>query len=304
LIERSVPARPMMPRRGTTCPAQSQPTATSRGELHVNSLFVLLGIESWKPIITALILPPVPFLLAILAGARLILPRRGLGWLLIVLSVAGVWLSACTGLGRFLESFVLQVPPSLSTPRIVEIKNEAKAKSPMAIVVLGGGLEPYAPEYGVSNLAHLSLERLRYGMWLSRETGVPVAYSGGIGWAATQSAPEAEVAGRLAAQDFGRPLRWMEDKSRDTRENAAHTVPLLKRAGVTHILLVTHGWHMPRSKAAFDAVAQPNGIKVEAAPMGLASRTDRAALDWLPTGQGYNRVRNALREALGRLMGA
>ena len=78
-------------------PAQSPPTRTHRNETTVNSLFVLMGIESWKPVLTALLLPPVPFLLLTLVGARLILPRRGWGWTLIVLSVAGLWLSNCIG---------------------------------------------------------------------------------------------------------------------------------------------------------------------------------------------------------------
>src|SRR5215831_18136522 len=32
----------------------------------VNQLFVPLGIEAWKPVLTALLLPPVPFLVGIL----------------------------------------------------------------------------------------------------------------------------------------------------------------------------------------------------------------------------------------------
>src|SRR6185295_10238495 len=136
------------------------------------------------------------------------------------------------------------------------------------------------------------------------ETGLPVLFSGGAGWSQRQSASEAEVAARIAAQDFNRPLKWTEDQSRDTRENAARTIPLLKRAGVTHIMLVTHGWHMPRAKRAFDELAAPNGITVEAAPMGLGSRAEAQMLDWLPTTLGMTRSRGALREAMGRLFGA
>ncbi len=290
-----------MPRcSGTIATRHKQPERDST----VNSLFGMLGIEAWKPILTALLLPPVPLLLAMLVGARLMLPRRGLGWLLIVLSAAGIWLSACTGVGRMLERFVLHVPPPLTAERIREIKSDTGAKATTAIVVLGGGVEPFAPEYGVSNLDYQSLERLRYGLWLGRETGVPVAYSGGVGRGQTQGAAEAEVAARIAAQDFGRPLRWTEDQSRDTRENAALTAPLMQRSGITHVLLVTHGAHMPRAKRAFDEVAAERGLTVEAAPMGLASRIEVPALDWLPTALGTSRVRTALREWLGRVMGA
>jgi uncharacterized SAM-binding protein YcdF (DUF218 family) len=288
------------PVKGTIAPHYTRPPESP----DVNSLFGLLGIEAWKPLLTALLLPPVPFLVLMLIGARLILPRRGLGWTIILLSVAGMWITTTMGFARGVERFVLNVPPALTSGRIAEVRAEAKGKTSHAIVVLGGGVEPFAPEYGVSMLTSNSLERLLFGNWLSRETAVPVAFSGGPGWAQRQNVSEAEVAARIAAQELGRPLKWTEDQSRDTRENAARTIPLLKRAGVTHILLVTHGWHMPRAKRAFDELAGPNGIQVEAAPMGLASRADGQALDWLPTTLGATRARGALRECLGRLLGA
>ena len=90
----------------------------------------------------------------------------------------------------------------------------------------------------------------------------------------------------------------------DTRENAARTVPLLKQAGVTRILLVTHGWHMPRARRTFEQVAGGT-VKVQPAPMGLAAlRNDNPALDWLPTSAGYESVRTALRELIGLLVRA
>ena len=270
----------------------------------MNGLFSMLGIDAWKPIVTALLLPPAPFLLAMLVGAWMMWLRRGLGWLLVLLSVAGLWLSACTGMGRVLEHAVLHVPRPLDPHRIAELRHEAKAGPTLAIVVLGGGLEPLAPEYGMSNLAAPSLERLHYGLWLARETAAPVAFSGGVGWSQAQSMSEADVAARIATEDFKHALRWTENQSRDTRENAGRTVPLLKRAGIDHILLVTHGAHMPRAQRAFEEAAASSGIRIEAAPMGLASRIDIPALDWLPTHLGFARVRIALREWLRRIAGA
>ncbi len=269
----------------------------------MNSLFVLLGIESWKPIVTALILPPVPLLLLVLVGTRLVLPRRGWGWLVVATSVTLLWLSACTGSSRLLTQFVLHAPPALTADRIGEIKAEVLARQPIAIVVLGGGMEPFAPEYGVSNLSAASLERLRYGIWLSRQTGAPIAFSGGVGWAQPDAMPEAQIAGRIAAQDFGRPLRWIEDDSRDTRDNAGHSVALLKRSGIDHILLVTHGWHMPRAERAF-AEAAGAGMRIEAAPMGLAQGNELPVLMWIPSTAGFTDVRTVLRELLGRWVGA
>lgn len=269
----------------------------------MNSLFVSLGIESWKPFIAALLLPPVPLLLLVLIGARLLLPRRGLGWLVILISVALLWLSACTGAARFLSQVFLQQPAALGFDRVRELRADAAAKKPLAIVVLGAGSESFAPEYGVSSLQAPSLERLRYGVWLAGQTGAPIAFSGGVGWAQQGSTSEARVAAKIAADEFGRPIRWIEDESRDTRENATKTIALLKSAGINHVVLVTHGYHMKRALRAFNQAAQ-TGIRIEAAPMGLARGIEAPALEWLPSSNGFRDVRQLLRELAALSAGA
>jgi uncharacterized SAM-binding protein YcdF (DUF218 family) len=271
----------------------------------VNEIFLSLGIESWKPVLTALLLPPVPLLLLALLGARTILWRRGLGWLLVLLSVLGLWFSACGAVGEWLQQSLLSPPAALSGDRVIELRRAA-AKPGVAIVVLGGGREARAPEYGVASLSPLALERLRYGLWLSRETGAPVMYSGGLGHAAEPGATEAEVAGAIAAREFMRPLRWTESRARDTRENAQFSTAMLADQGVTQLVLVTHGWHMPRALRAFRDAAQHNGVKWEvvAAPMGLSQRVERPALRWIPSSEGFLLVRAVLREKIGWWLGA
>lgn len=270
----------------------------------MNGLLTMFGIESWKPVLGALLLPPVPFLLLVLIGARLILPRRGLGWFVILIAVTGLWLSACLGTARLVNTYAIKPPPPLSLADIASLKDEAKARKPVAIVVLGSGSEAVAPEYGVANLPPLAVERLRYGVWLSRETGIPVLFSGGIGWGQRQdSQPEAQVAARIAAQDFGRPLKWLEDTSRDTRENGIRSVAMLRNDQIQHIVLVTHGTHMPRAVEAFNAAAG-GSIRIQPAPMGLAWGVHAGALDWIPSSLGFQRVRGALHELLGRMAGA
>ena len=268
----------------------------------MNSLFASLGIESWKPVITALILPPVPLLLLVLVGARLLLPRRGLGWLVILVSVVLLWLSACTGAVRFVNQ-LLPSPPALSFDRVRELRAEVAAKKPLAIVILGAGSEPFAPEYGVSSLQYGSLERLRYGLWLAGQTGAPVAFTGGTGYAQEGSTSEAKVAAKIAAEEFGRPIRWVESQSRDTRENATMTMALLKAAGINHIILVTHGYHMARAVRAFSEAAGP-AVQIEPAPMGLAKNLQTPALEWLPSSAGFRDMRQLLRELAGSAAGA
>jgi uncharacterized SAM-binding protein YcdF (DUF218 family) len=268
----------------------------------VNSLFVSLGIESWKPVLTALILPPVPLLLLVLIGARLLLPRRGLGWLVILVSVVLLWLSTCTGAVRVVSQ-LLPSPPALSFDRVRELRAEVAARKPLAIVILGAGSEPFAPEYGVSSLQYASLERLRYGLWLAGQTGAPVAFSGGTGYAQEGATAEAKVAAKIAADEFNRPIRWLETEARDTRENAALTMAMLKPAGINHIVLVTHGYHMPRALRAFAQAAGP-GVQIEPAPMGLAKNLQTPTLEWLPSATGFRDMRLLLRELAGSAAGA
>jgi uncharacterized SAM-binding protein YcdF (DUF218 family) len=273
----------------------------------VNDLFVLLGIQSWKPILTALALPPVPWLLLMLIGARLMFWRRGVAWLVVLFGASGLWLSCTTGIGVWLERLALEPPPALSPERIGEIKRIAgTADKKVAIVVLGGGREAMAPEYGLANLKYLSLQRLHYGIWLSHQTGAPMLFSGGVGHAQSVGTSEAEIAARIAEKDYGRPLTWTETESRDTRENAVRSVALLKTGSVTDIVLVTHGFHMPRAMRAFQLEAQRAGtpMRVWPAPMGLAQPSDRSVMLWLPTNDGFQRVRFVLHELAGLLLGA
>ena len=268
----------------------------------MNSFFALWGLTAWKPLLSALVLPPLPFLLTMLLGARFLGTRRALGWVLILLSIGALWLTATEGLARWAQPLLLTNAPVLSKERIKALASQAKTTR-MAIVVLGSGAEKFAPEYGDSNLTPTSLERLRYGLWLSRQTGIPAAFTGGSGWAASDGISEAEVAARIAAYDFKQPLKWVEIQSRDTAENASMTVPVLQRDGVKAVLVVTHGWHIPRAMASFKKAAGAN-MTIEAAPMGLARMDEVGPLNWMPSTHGFKRNRQLLHEWLGALAGA
>lgn len=270
----------------------------------MNGVMTMFGIESWKPVLGALLLPPVPLLVLVLIGARLILPRRGLGWFVVILSVTLLWLGACVGTAQFLSDIALKPPKPLSLSDIAELKDEARARKPVAIVILGGGAEALAPEYAVANLRAPTLERLRYGVWLNRETGIPMAMSGGVGWGARpDSLAEAQIGARVASQEFGRPLKWIEDTSRDTRENAMRTVAMLRADQINHIVLVTHGVHMPRAVRMFE-MAAGGTMRIQPAPMGLARSNRPTWFDWMPSTEGFEKVSRVLHELAASVTGA
>lgn len=267
---------------------------------------MMLGIESWKPVLSSLLLPPVPQLLLAVVGARMILWRRGWGWLAVLAATVGLWLGACSAVGEWLQGVMLAPPPALSAERIAMLKRNMIARSAVAIVVFGGGRESSAPEYGVASLNAPSLERLRFGIWLGRQTGAPLMFSGGLGHAAQPGESEAEVAAEIAATEFGRPLRWLETRSRDTRENARYAAAQLREDKLEQVVVVTHGWHMPRALRALREASQHVAAtwEIVPAPMGLAPGVERPVLRWLPSSEGFTLVRWVLREKIGWWLGA
>jgi uncharacterized SAM-binding protein YcdF (DUF218 family) len=99
---------------------------------------------------------------------------------------------------------------------------------------------------------------------------------------------------QVLREEFQTPVKWVEQQSRNTAQNASQLRALLP---VQHIVLVTHAMHMPRAVAAFERV----GFTVTAAPMGFRSgRNDPYDfLDCLPSGSALIVSRAALHEWLG-----
>lgn len=242
-----------------------------------------------KPVAAALVLPPAGPLLLVLLGLVLAVRRRAAGWLLAFAGAAGLWFLSCHAVAVMLaESVLPQVRPITA----------AEARSVQAIVVLGAGIDPQAPEYGSPQPNLQMLGRLRYGALLSRQYGKPLGFAGGVGWAAagTPSAPEGATV-RGALQEWGVTPRWVDERSRDTQENARQMAALLARDGVRRIALVTHAWHMPRSVAHFRAA----GLDVVPAPTLFPGWRERPLLEWLPSGEGLYLSRTVLREWLGAM---
>lgn len=265
----------------------------------LNDLLLGLGLEGLKPALTALVLPPLPWLLLMLAGGAVLRRRAAAGWVCLAVGAAGLWMSSTLTVGEALEHELLRPFHALSRTEIDDLAHADRT----AIVVLGAGRESFAPEYGRPSLSRFAVERLRYGLWLSRATGLPAAFSGGTGHAQPDGPSEAEIAAGIAEQDFGRPLEWTEGRSRDTHENAVYMVPLLRAAGVKRIVLVTHGWHMRRSLREFERAITHSGggMTLTPAPMGLTLSELRPLLRWLPSDAGIVLTRRCLHEWLGLL---
>lgn len=240
-----------------------------------------------RTLVAAFVLPPAgPLLLALLGLVLMRAGRRG-GFTLGLAGLTLLWLLSTHGVAVELGRRLL---PQMEPITLADVRR-ARAQ---AVVVLGGGVVAHAPEWGVPQPSSHTLDRLRYGIRLARTLQLPMAFSGGIGWAGRPVASEAEVARLAARQDFGFDIRWVEGRSRDTGENARHTASLLQRDGIRSIVLVTDAWHLPRATLEF----RRHGLEVLPAPIGFFAPRDRDLLEWLPSGQGLASSRRVLREWL------
>jgi uncharacterized SAM-binding protein YcdF (DUF218 family) len=180
--------------------------------------------------------------------------------------------------------------------------SKGNATSPQAIVILGGGRRKGALEtpleYQQQDLSPSSMERLRYGTRLAKQTNLPILVTGGApDKAARQEFSEAFMMKLVLEKELGLSPQWLESQSNTTQENAKLTAAILKVEGIKTIYLVTHFWHMPRAKAVF----QKEGLHVIEAPMGFYQKTTFTPLDFYPSGEGFQRTRWIWHEILGNL---
>lgn len=189
-----------------------------------------------KRLLECLFLPPFGPLLLIVLGLLLLQRRprlgQGLAW------------------GGVLLSFVLMLPLTVdgvlaplesAAPLGLRQIEQARGQGIGAVVILGGGLRSVAPEYGRPTLNRITLERVRYGARVARLGDLPILVSGGV---AGVGYPEARAMAESLTEDFGLPPRWVEETSENTGQNAEYSAAILKKAGITRILLVTHAAHM------------------------------------------------------------
>ncbi len=127
------------------------------------------------------------------------------------------------------------------------------------IIVLGGGIDQQiGVARGVTTLTEAG-ERLTEAVALARRfPEARLVFTGGIASLSPDGPTEADAARRFFAEMGIPPERLtVEDKSRDTAENARFTKALIDPKPGQQWLLVTSAWHMPRSVGCFRAAGWP-----------------------------------------------
>jgi len=175
---------------------------------------------------------------------------------------------------------------------------DASRGAPDGIISLGGAFDTVVSPARGEVALNEAAERLTVMAELARRfPAARIVFSGGSGRLFYDGATEAELAARLFAS-FGiaKERITLEDKSRDTDENARFTRELLQPKPGERWLLVTSAHHMPRSIGVFRAT----GFPIEAFPVDYRTRGTADLLRPFATlGDGLRRTDTAMREWAG-----
>lgn len=239
-------------------------------------------------VVKNLIMPPGGLILLLLLGFFLV--RGVLGRIFLLVGISVFALMSLPVVAQKLMAGLEQyraLPPDALTETGAE-----------GILILGAGRYTWAPEYGGDTVSSASLERLRYGAFLHRRTGLPVFITGGS--PPQEHPPVGQLMAGVLEQEYGIAPAGVEDRSRTTEENAAFSAEMLAGDGIGHVLLVTNAWHMPRALGAFGRV----GIETTPAPTYFVHREGGRApdyRDWLPSAEAFSTSYDGLHEYLGQV---
>ena len=247
----------------------------------------LLDIVNLIP--RGLILPPASLFLVIVIGLVLWRRRPRAGRIVAGTGFALLAFLSTTGGAALLVAPLERLTAPLTAP---------ERAGAQAIVVLAAGRVRHAPEYGDRDIPdYIALARLRYAAHLQRKTGLPILVSGGNGGVdkGNRTGSEADSMAAALREDFGVPVKWLEDRSGDTAENAAFSAAILRADGIHRILLVTDAMHMPRASAVFARA----GLDVVGAPTMFFGRQPLSIHAWVPSAEGMRRSWYATYEWVG-----
>jgi uncharacterized SAM-binding protein YcdF (DUF218 family) len=175
---------------------------------------------------------------------------------------------------------------------------DAARGAPDGIIVLGGAISPDVSAARDEVALNEAAERLTVAAELARRyPAVRIVFSGGSGALIYDEGAEAPFALRLL-EDLGIPRAriLLEDRSRNTVENAIFSKALIQPKPGERWLLVTSAHHLPRAIGVFRKM----GFPVEPYPVDWRTRGAADALRPFATlGDGLRRSDTAVREWVG-----
>lgn len=240
--------------------------------------------------IKQLLLPPGILLLLLALAWWFRRTRPRLAGCCFALGLGGMWLMSLPVMVEW-GARALETAPPLAREDWSSLAQHADA-----IVVLGSGRERGDPAWGSDQPTGIGLERQRYAARLAKASGLRVLTSGGLHYGTPPS--EAELMAVSMQDDFGVTVRWKEERSRTTWENAQMSAEILLPEGIKRVVVVTQAWHMPRAVWSFEKA----GFSVVPAPVGFLGQDNARPLGgWMPEFKSVWQSGQLLNEAVGQV---
>lgn len=224
-------------------------------------------------------------LLCLFALLALLLHRVRTGILSLLLGLSWLYLCSTAVFADYLMGTLEDSYP----PKALSVVAEADA-----IVLLGGATRGDV-HMGTLGDLNQQADRLVYAVALFKAGKSPRLVISGGGQSGGRT--EAQIMEELL-QVMGVPAHaiLLEDKSRDTYQNAVYTAQMLKELNIRQILLVTSAFHMRRAEALFAA----QGLDVIPAPTDYQRLVSPPLVSrWLPAVSDLWQSTYALHELLG-----
>jgi uncharacterized SAM-binding protein YcdF (DUF218 family) len=131
----------------------------------------------------------------------------------------------------------------------------APTAAPGAVIVLSADWRRSDAPGEPGAVGPLTIERLAKAASIQRSLGLPILVSGGS--PGEGEPPLAGLMSKMLQDGFCVSVRWREEQSRNTFENASFSAAILRRAGIPSALVVAHPWDMARVLWSFRAVGYP-----------------------------------------------
>jgi len=220
-------------------------------------------------------------------GARRWRRRRAYG-------VAGLSVLLVAGVGPLSHAIMWRLERTTPTTYRADVTYDA-------VVLLGGFVDEEVTAATGRPAYNDSVERLIVTHQLLREGKARVVIVSAGTNPSFPASGEAAVIGRQL-EDWGiaSDRILLEDRAKNTRENALYSQEIARARGLSRVLIVTSAFHMTRAEACFAAV----GMKVDTLAVDYRAHASSGGglADWVPRVDGLSDMSGTLHEVFGRLV--
>lgn len=240
-----------------------------------------------KKLLAPFLLPPGVFSVAMLIIGGVFIKKKNRTGLIFVLLGATLWLLSIKPMA---DRLMAGLESGFNIP--------ARVNGDVIVLLGGGVIDSVADISGAGTPTGNMLARIVNAVRLHHRLKAPIIVTGGRVYADRPA--EANIVKRILV-DLGVPKTAviLEDKARDTHENALFAKALILQRRFSHPILVTSAYHMRRSMLSFEQI----GLNPQPFPAGILTSPDRIYgwHDYLPTAGSLKATSTALHEYIGLL---